>query len=84
MNGNTCASSVAGCAGQWHLRGPDSVPHKLPFSQEAAAARGTQLCRRTPRAHSVTAGLRARILTRAFINAESLGSSKTLLTFKDT
>lgn len=44
VNGSTCASSVAGCVGQRHLRGPDSIPHKLPFSQEAApaATRGTQ------------------------------------------
>lgn len=84
----------AGCAGQWHQRGPHSVPHKLQFSQEAALnglarpaggsgrmqARGTQRLANT----FCHAGTPARILTRKRINAESLDSPQTLLTFKDT
>lgn len=85
MNGNTCASSVAGCAGQWHLRGPDSVPHKLPFSQEARGRRGrgggAGACRGCGDAFC-HAGTRARIFTCERINANSPDSPQTLLTFE--
>ncbi|CAH2073907.1 unnamed protein product, partial [Iphiclides podalirius] len=61
------------CWGQRHLQGPDSVPHKLPFSREASARGATP--RRSPLAHSITAELCARILT-LVINAVTTARRK--------